>query len=128
MKEHSLRTLEYYVLYIYIYYEESNVIEELARARATCKCSQRKKNVRNDQASINRRIAEIDRWGGTENLEEIKRSMRSPNICIYASKCECECMRARARPRNYGLWNLIVNGSLVRPGDGDNNSHPGRSP
>ncbi|KAG5306932.1 SLO protein, partial [Acromyrmex insinuator] len=67
---------------LYIHYEEINVIEELARVRGTCKCSQRKENVRNGQASINRQIAEIDRWGGTENLEEIKRSMRS-RICTY---------------------------------------------
>lgn len=95
MKAHSLRTSEFY----YIHYEEINVIEELARIRGTCKCSQRKENVRNDQASINRQIAEIDRWGGTENLEEIKRSMRS-RICTYIYVClsECECMRACSPP------------------------------
>lgn len=46
--------------------------------------------MRNGQASINRRIAEIDRWGwDREFMEEIERTMRF-RICIYVSECECD--------------------------------------
>lgn len=59
--------------------------------------------MRNGQVSIDRRIAEIDRWGWDREFgrDQALSRMHNTHMCLS----ECECMRV------LGLWNLIVNGA-----------------